>query len=364
MRRLIISVAFILMLSIFALILNPANELTEKPVEQLNKNETRTVQLVETMRIDDGDEFFFQAPLQTVIAPDGSIIVNEGNKLYRFDSQGEFIENLFRESEGPGEMKEIGSILVIANRIIVYERTKNKIIELDMEGDFKQEQKLEKKRFTDVLAYYRDKYYFVDWIPQEFKGKEGIISINQNLYVVAKDGTANKSRLNFPTMTSIVRGRRSTGYQIINKLLWAGSNSRFLYICHTPDYNIKLLDLMGLDIISVLKRDYKRIMVDDSDERKKWYPVEFYNDIQKLLLHKTNLWVVTSTIQKNKGILVDVYSSAGNLIDNFYLPIEYSRPDGILFWSMTISDNNLFAFNENEDGTLSLVKYNIPVPLK
>jgi len=351
-------------LFIFALILNPANELTEKPVEQLQKNEIRTLELVETMRIDDGDEFFFQAPLQTVIAPDGSIIVNEGNKLYRFDSQGEFIENLFREGEGPGEMKEIGSILIIANRIIIYERTKNKMIELEMDGDFIREQKLEKKRFTDVLAYYRDKYYFVDWIPQEFKGKEGIISFNQNLYVVGKDGTANKSGLNFPTMASVVKRQGYGGYQIINKLIWAGSNSRFLYICHTPDYSIKLLDLMNMKIVTVLKRDYKRIRVDDSDERKKWFPVEFHNDIQKLLLHKTNLWVVTSTIQKNKGILVDVYSSTRNLIDNFYLPIGYSRPDRILFWSMTISDNDLFAFSENEDGTVSLVKYSIPESLK
>lgn len=361
MRCLIINVAFILAVFIFALTLSPAIELTEIAVEQLQKNEMRTLKLVEVMKIDDGDEFFFKAPLQIVIAPDGSIIVNEGDKIYRFDSQGEFIEDLFREGEGPGEMKEIGSILIIANRIIIYEKTKNKIIELDMDGDFIQEKKLEKKRFTDVLAYYKDKYYFVDWIPT---GKEGIISINHNLYVVDKDGTANKSGLNFPTMTSLVRGRGYTSYQIINKLIWASSNSRFLYICHTPDYSIKLLDLMGIEIVSVLKKDYKRIKVDDSDERKKWYPVEFHNDIQKLLLHKTKLWVVTSTIQKNKGILVDVYTSSGNLIDKFYLPIKYSRLDGILFWSMTISDDDLFMFKENEDNTLSLVKYNIPVPLK
>jgi hypothetical protein len=364
MRCLIINVAFILTFFIFARTFSPAIEPSEIAVEQLQKNEIRTLKLVETMRINDGDEFFFKAPLQTVIAPDGSIIVNEGKKIYKFDSQGEFIEDLFREGEGPGEMKEIGSILIIANRIIVYEKTKNKIIELDMDGDLIQEQKLEKKRFTDVLAYYKDKYYFVDWIPQEYKGKEGIISINHNLYIVDKDGAANKSGLNFPTMTSIVRGRGYTGYQIINKLKWASSNSRFLYICHTPDYSIKLLDLMDMEIVSVLKRVYESIRVDDSDERKKWYPVEFHNDIQKLLLHKTNLWVVTSTIQKNKGILVDVYSSTGNLIDNFYLPIEYSRPGGSLFWSMTISDDDLFVFKENEDNTLSLVKYNIPATLK
>ncbi len=360
MRCSIIFFSFILTLLIFALNLSPSVTVTEIAVEQLQRNEIRTLKLVEAMRIDDGDGFFFKAPYQTIIAPDGSIVVNEGNKMYRFDSRGEFIEDLFREGEGPGEMKQIGSILIIANRIIIYERTKNKIIELEMDGDFIREQKLEKKRFTDVLAFYKDKYYFVDWIPQEFKGKEGITSFNQNLYVVRKDGTANKSGLNFPTMASKVSG----GYQIINKLIWAGSNSRFLYISHTPDYSIKLLDLMDMKIVSVLKRDYKRIRVKDSDERKKWYPVEFHNDVQKLLLHKTNLWVVTSTIQKNKGILVDVYSSAGNLIDNFYLPIGYSRLDGILFWSMTISDNDLFMFNENEDSTLSLVKYNIPAPLK
>jgi hypothetical protein len=264
-------------LFIFALTLSPAIEPSEIAVEQLQKDEIRILKLVEAMKIDDGDEFFFKAPLQTIIAPDGSIIVNEGKKIYKFDSQGEFIEDLFREGEGPGEMMQIGSILIIANRIIVYERTKNKIIELNMDGDFIREQKLEKKRFTDVLAYYRDKYYFVDWIPQEYKGKEGIISFNQNLYVVGKDGTANKSGLNFPTMASIVSG----GYQIINKLIWASSNSRFLYISHTPDYSIKVLDLMDMEIVSVLERDYKRIRVDDSDERKKWYPVEFHNDIEK-----------------------------------------------------------------------------------
>jgi hypothetical protein len=88
---------------------------------------------------------------------------------------------------------------------------------------------------------------------------------------------------------------------------------------------------------------------------------KFYNDICRLLVHKGNLWVVTSTFDKNKGILVDVFNKEGKYLDAFYLPLtKILTEERITYYApMAVSGDFLFTIEVGDDGQISVVKYQI-----
>ena len=48
---------------------------------------------------------------------------------------------------------------------------------------------------------------------------------------------------------------------------------------------------------------------------------DHYTDVQRLLADGDHVWALLSTIDKTKGILVDVFNVHGKYIDRFYLQI-------------------------------------------
>ena len=83
-------------------------------------------------------------------------------------------------------------------------------------------------------------------------------------------------------------------------------------------------------------------------------------DLCRLLCHKGNRWAVTSTFDRNKGILVDVFSREGQYLDNFYLPILKIRRDNPQYYApMAVWENFLHLLEADEDDVISLIKYEI-----
>jgi hypothetical protein len=97
----------------------------------------------------------------------------------------------------------------------------------------------------------------------------------------------------------------------------------------------------------------------ESQELAEFLMTEYQNDVQKLLIFKDKLWVLTSTYEKGKGILVDVFNQAGEYIDNFFLPLFKIKRENLGTWPMTVDSDALFVLEINEDETLSFVKYKI-----
>lgn len=79
--------------------------------------------------------------------------------------------------------------------------------------------------------------------------------------------------------------------------------------------------------------------------------------------------MMTSTLDKEKGWLVDVYDVRGRYVDNFYLkfpePLSYQsiRQMGR---NMHVTDSGDFIFRlrTNEEELVELVKYRIPKDFK
>jgi hypothetical protein len=91
--------------------------------------------------------------------------------------------------------------------------------------------------------------------------------------------------------------------------------------------------------------------------------VSHFNDIQRLFAVDGSIWVVTSTIDPAKDVLVDVVSPAGEWLDSFYLPL----PKGVGIhaltrYPLTISGRNVFVAESLADGRLEAVKYEIVDP--
>jgi len=55
--------------------------------------------------------------------------------------------------------------------------------------------------------------------------------------------------------------------------------------------------------------------------------IKYFKAVLKLFNQGEELWVITSTVKKDKGVLVDVFSKEGVYKDKFFLPVpEITNP--------------------------------------
>ena len=83
-------------------------------------------------------------------------------------------------------------------------------------------------------------------------------------------------------------------------------------------------------------------------------------DIQNLFIYRDNLWVVTSTKDKERRTLIDEYSFEGKYIDSYYIKF----PDRIVrnrytLEPVVIRGNFLYALERNKDESYEICKYTI-----
>ena len=75
---------------------------------------------------------------------------------------------------------------------------------------------------------------------------------------------------------------------------------------------------------------------------------KYQNDITYLFTFKGNLLVMTSTTDKEKGVLFDVYNKEGRYIDCFWLNVP-----GTL---NSTHEDFFFVREQDEDGIIRIVK--------
>ena len=339
----------------------PAQTIIENPENPLNKNAGRVIQLKEVMRITDAvANFYFRLPREIGIAQDGSIFVlDRVDKLYKFDSTGKFVKNLLTKGEGPGEINEVMNFLLEEDEIILFDAGVNKIIRFDLLGNLIQEFKLEKKRFYALMAYYKDNYFLVDSKILNYERKSGIKDWGRDLFVVSGKKEIIPTSYSFPGKISVSVSEKKGNLEFLNRLRVAIKDHRFLYINHTQEYLIKLLDLEKKKIEKCFTRKYEKVKAAYQEKSEIPRP-EFHNDIQKLLICKDNLWVLTSTIHERKGILTDVFNLEGKYLDSFYLPLLKIKQHPFAFPPvMVIKDNHLYVFEKDIEENFVLVIYEI-----
>ena len=346
----------------------------ENPEKPLSKNAGRVIQLKEVMRITDEEgKFYFMFPRNLKVAPDQSIFIEDKEQLLHFDRGGKFVRNFFKRGQGPGEMGFIRNYCFFRNNIIIYNSNPPKIIWLNFSGTLAKEFKVQTGGLSlDFLAAYSETYHFINSdYPVVKRGQSVTVDVPQNLISITHEGKEMEKLTSFPTKVFIVASKQGGRAMCpINSLIAVPFREKFVLICHTQEYLVKLYDLEAHQIIRQFRRKYKRVKTPRGEEKKCGAmvdgkeiilpPQKYLDDIQNLFVFGDQLWVMTSTTDKGKRVLIDVFNSEGQYIDNFYLKF----PDNLArnsygYKPVIISGNFLYTIEQNDDGTNAISKYGI-----
>jgi hypothetical protein len=266
-------------------------------------------------------------------------------------------------------MQETADYFFEDDSLVVHDRRLQKILTFDFDGKWIEEFRIhELPVFARLHLFQNGTYYFIGNNIPSTEGKPEVIEVPYDLIAVSEGGETIDQVVSFPVESFAISGGGSGAMASIAELVTAPFKEN-LCVCHTQDYLLKILDLESGKIVRSFRRKYKRVKV--SKDRRvggtigvggKRYtaPREYYNDISRLFSRGDFLWVITSTVKKEKGVVVDVFDIEGQYVDQFYLNIPgETDPVAIGYIPMTISNGFLFRTVRNEDDTYSIRKYRI-----
>jgi hypothetical protein len=356
----------------------PAQDIIENPEKPGNAGAGRIVTLEKVLQISDtGAGYYFEAPRLPKVAPDRSIFVLDREQLLRFDRSGNFLRNYFKKGQGPGELQFVSNYFLADDHIVIHEARLNKIVYLSYGGEMVKEFRIEQAGpFMALITFINGKCIFQKGGIPVVKGQPKIVDVPNIIIAVSNDGSETQELQSFPTKSFVALKGGARGSIEINSLITAPYGKKFLFISHTPEYQVKLFDLEDNRVLRTFKRRYKRVKTPDEiknsprsyvflNNQKFTAPdQEYLSDICHLAVVKNQLWVMTSTLDKEKGWLVDVYDAQGRYLDNFYLKfpeILSCRSAQIMGFRLYIdpSGDFLYRLRSNEEGLVELIKYRI-----
>lgn len=323
------------------------------------------------LEITDADEsFFFKYPKRIYADTEENIYVLDSNRILKFSKKGNFVKNLVTKGQGPGEVTNISNLYLAEGKIIIHNNYPSKIVWMDSAGKFLKEFRLEKTDYVNFSHYYGGSYFFFNSKIPTIKSSGSYKEVDFILSSVNQEGKKWSKVYAFPVKEYIVKHGGSYGSFAIAELTAVAPEGRYLMVSHTQEYKIKCFDLEKKRVIKEFGTDYQRqeipgelsarfnrggVFLNGKLFRK---PVQkHFNDIQKLLTHKNHLWVVTSTVEENKGVRVDVYNFRGDKIRQFYLLLPGQSDMYSHKWY--ICGEFLYALDRPEKEEPKVLKYKI-----
>lgn len=330
-------------------------DIIENPEKPLNPNAGRVLKIEEEFRItDESGEFYFEHPRNLKVAPDGCIFIDDQYQFLKFSPDGQFIKNLFKIGQGPGEIQDSFYYAFHNSDIYIYDRTNSKIIHTDKEGELIEEFKIN-DRFGDFYGVLEDKFIFLkSRIPTVVEKRGGIYNVPKTILLVSKDGKIDMEFSGFPIRVFIGKVMSST-LDAFRSVL--SDDGKILFVNHTSEYRILAFNLIKGEITKIFNRKYSRVKFKKRQEDvKKSQRTEeperkFYDDIRGLYLFKRNLWIRTSTQDEKRGTLFDVFDIEGKFIDSFFINLK----GGLI----GTDRDSIFVREKDANELLSIVKYKV-----
>jgi hypothetical protein len=304
-----------------------AQEVIGNTAKPLGKNPNRPLELLEVLRIKDtGDKFYFSgspggfASLGT--DANGNIYVQSGkDQILKFTPEGSFIKNIVRGGQGPGEVSQYFGFLVGDEDVFVIDYGQDRIIRLTPDGKLIHQWR-PLRAYNDFIGILKDGLIFSrsNYPPiEERKGK--LMDVPHEILRVSLDGSEEKLVHTYPVLRFLGQGYAASWAPFHAAL---SDDGRYLFVNNTAEYEISMLDLSTGKIVGIFKRKYKRIehvlRGGEAEFNKKYnFKRPYEADIKGLYVFGNQLWVKTSTEDKGKGALYDVYSYDGIYQDAFFL---------------------------------------------
>jgi len=334
----------------------------------------RVLNLHEVQRIEDAQaDYYLKFPRDIRIAPDGSLFVVDEDQLLKFDADGQFIKNLYKKGQGPGELEGISDLIITDDALIVLQGQPNKVLLMSHDGEFIREFRPE-PRVSRLCAVHDGRFVTARYGPPKLEkvGDEAkIIDVSWTLGYTADTQAVEELGLEFPVrwFAKRIAGGKALIASHIAEFLAEPYRDKYLVICHAEEYKLRLFDLDKRQIVKDFGRKYRRIRFrqDDSGRveiRPEVFrfapPVEHLNDVQQLFTRGDFIWVMTSTIEPGKGVLFDVFTEQGEYVDHFYLPLQKSViAEALEDLPLTFQGDYMYVVEYDEDDLPSIVKYRI-----
>lgn len=341
-----------------------AQRIIENPKTPPAANAGRVVPLEEVARLtDEPGKFFFVQPIDVFAGADGSVYVQEYKQLLKFDPQGRFVGNLLKRGEGPGELNDnLTDVVVRADDILLYSSNSLKLIRIDLDGRLIEDRRFAATPYGNLLGLRGGRFFFLKFVRREFPRITGIYETPRRIVIVPEKGEPIETDQLLAMTDARIFRPGSVGSASISRLTAIRAGDRDVFLFHSPEYLIKHLDLETGEIKAAFRRGYDRVRYEI--KAPKGYPAEaipeHHNDLCRLLWRNDRLWAVTSTFDPKKGILVDVFDRRGTYLDNFYLPLFKIRRNNPQYYApMAIHGDFLYLLEADEEDIISLVKYRI-----
>lgn len=340
-------------------------QIIENPTKPIAKNPGRIVTLKEELRIEDtGKGYFFKNPGPIRVTPRGDIFFRDGpEQALQFDAEGRFVRNLFKKGQGPGELSTVIDTWASLDRLYLIGYPP-KILAYDFEGNLVQELPLRSGlvggRF--VLADSANLLVYGSGRPDP-SGGTGFIDIPWDIIAIEPDGSSQKTIGSFPipSYIEVEQGGAISGTSW-NRLQVVTLDGNSLFVNSSSEYLIGNFVRDKNAVVLRFRRPYIRIKNAggggvSSSRGSKPSLSEFLPDIYALHIVDGQLWVQTSTVTEEKGILFDVFDTKGRYIDNFYIQSMMNNEDGEpVRIRMTIVGGFAYFKEETSDGLVVIRK--------
>ncbi len=329
-------------------------EIIKNPNTPLNKRAGRIISLKEEFRVTDKNgEFFFRNPQCLKTASDGSIFISDRNRLFKFSEEGKFLKNLLRIGQGPGELHGLLRFTIFEDEIYICDG-QSKNICMDLEGEIIGEFGGESYHIFDDIS----RHWLIDCstfdlpLPQEQTYK--LADCIYHITFIPRNGDGEEKSID-------VKAKMFVGPRVFMKwdeLLWAFDKSNeFVFVSHSREYQIEVLDLNAGRITRRFSRDYPRVKYNMKESERTLYsrynPPEkkYESDIGSMHYIEGFIWAKTSLMDKEKGTLIDVFDVKGRYINNFYIDLKGEI--------MSATDDIIFVKEMDELGNIQIVKYKL-----
>jgi hypothetical protein len=333
-----------------------SQEFIKNSRKPLNPKAGRLLKLDKIFEIrDESGDFYFKGPSRFHVNSQGYLFVMDKDQMLKFSPEGKFIKNLYKKGQGPGEIStryQMVSYFIFNDELYLYDGVK-KIMHMDGEGNLIHEIKQTAGRFYKLIGKSENGFYLTHQTPL-VRGKTGFEEINNQVHLVSLDGGTAEKIVEFPS--KIYRGK-NFGMDWDRYSHVFNQNDESLYVTHTCEYNIVRAGLSQRKKQISFNRKYSRVKYVMPEYMKSFYeeynpPKKKYeNDILGLFICKNKLWVKTSKVDKNRGILFDVFDSQGRYVDNFFLKISGNL--------MLIDGEYIFVTERNVEENILIKKFKI-----
>ncbi|MHB8094070.1 MAG: 6-bladed beta-propeller [Candidatus Aminicenantales bacterium] len=333
-----------------------AQEIIENPDKPLAKDAGRVLELRDEWVItDESGDFYFVYPHNLQVTDDGSVFIADEKQLLKFSANGRFLKNLFKQGQGPGEIESFFSYHPDGSDFFILDGMSRRFWRTDLDGGLKENIRLVKPEYNDFIAVVADGFLFLKEVypdPKERTGK--LLEIKDRIALVDRQGKEIRDVFSFHHR-QFFANNAGRAWDLFTYVV--SSDKKFLYAYHGLDYLIEALDLEQNRIVQRFRRRYSKVPLIEEDRlvdfRKKFGApkMEFESDIKELFIDGPDLWVRTSTKDKAKGSLYDVFDPEGRWIDSFYLGAGRSL--------LALRDSFVYTLETRDDGIFRVHKSRI-----